>query len=186
MPQRTRMFRVWTGLAASMTAGAVLLSWLEQGAPVAAAPPSSAALAASAQHAVADCYRDLRSWSGIVLVGMVAGPDRSALIATRPQDDVHFLLYSTGDLMVQPSWREQRAVDAGGTIRVGLVAASPAAVGNRTQVRALRALISTLNASLPTEEGAPLRIVGDAGRADQAMMDAIVRQLRELLAADEA
>lgn len=186
MPQRTRMFRVWTGLAASMTAGAMLLSWLEQGAPVSAAPPSTSALLASAQHAVADCHDGVRPWSGVVLVGVVAGADRSALTATRPQDDVHFLLHTTGDLVVQSPWRDQRALDADGSIRIGLVAASPKGVGSTTQLRALHALIETLNASLPPEAGPSLRIIGDAGRGDRATMEAVVRQLREFLAADQA
>jgi len=180
------MFRVWTGLAVSMTAGAVLLSWLEQGAPVTIAPPTSATLAANAQHAVADCETHMRPWSGIVLVGVVGGGDRSSLIATRPQDDVHFLLQTTGDVVVQSPWRDQQALDPGRCIRVGLVAASPSGVGSRTQLRALQALIETLNANVPAYDGPSLRIVGDAGRGDHALMEAVVRQLRDLLAGNKA
>jgi hypothetical protein len=180
------MFRVWTALAVSMTAGAVVLSWLEQGAPVAAGPPSTSALLATAHQAVADRAVSPRTWSGIVLVGVVGGGERSALMAMRPQDDVHFLLPTTGDVVVQSPWRNQRALDADGCIRVGLIAASPSGAASRTQLRALRALIDTLNSSVWPEGGPSLHILVDAGRGDQALMEAVVRQLRDILTADRA
>jgi hypothetical protein len=184
------MVRVWTCLAVAMTAGAVLLSWLERGAPVAPMPRSTSALLAEAQSAVGQPADSLRPWSGIVLVGVSAGAAPSALAATRPQEDVHFVLATNGDVLAQASWRDQRMLDSDGCIRIGLVAASVSGAGSQTQLRALRALIDTLNVTVTREAGhsevGPLQIVLDAGQVDRAVMEAVVRQLREIWAADRA
>jgi len=184
------MFRVWTCLALAMTTGAVLLSWLERGAPVAATPWTAAELQAAATSAVGEHREGLAPWSGIVLVGVAGQAGPGGLTATRPNDDVHFVLTAQGRVYPQPSWYEQRTLDANGGIRIGLAAVRTARA--EEQIRALRHLIDVLNQVVAKEcrrelpSAVPLRIAVEASPRDRALMEAVVRQLQEIWVVDRA
>lgn len=126
-----------------MSAGAAVLSWLEAASPHTPAPPAAELLTANVDRAVADLGAEPRGWLGIELLDIARQPDRLMLTARQPQDDVHFVIAPTGDVLTRSAWRDQRALDQSCYIRIGLAGASATEVV-ALQRRTARALIHAL------------------------------------------
>ncbi|HUU82856.1 MAG TPA: hypothetical protein VM243_05060 [Phycisphaerae bacterium] len=161
------MTKTLATLAVSMTAGALLLAWLE--------PKPSNVLAApfaydrdtfklAARHAVG-AASDVQpnGWTAVEVLAVAdAGLGRrGTLTATQPPDDFHFLVTAQGDLQPLAPWRRQRATaDGQRVIRIGLVGDPRTTRIPDAQRNALRALLLEL-----TELAGPLPVRVGNGRA---------------------
>jgi len=143
MSQKARILRIWLCLAGSMSVGAAVLSWLEAASPHAQVPLAAELLTANVDRAVTDLGSAPRGWLGIELLDLARQPDRLTLAARQPQDDVHFVIAPTGDVLTRSAWRDQRALDQNCYIRIGLAGASATDVV-AVQRRTVRALIHAL------------------------------------------
>jgi hypothetical protein len=176
-------------LAGSMTLGALALSWLEQQCTPPVLSAQNTLPAESAHEAVARRSADLIDWSGVELVALSNQSDLLSLTATQPQQqhDVHFLVSTTGEVIVQPAWRDQLRVDNNHRILIGIVAATDAGITYRSQLDALQALLSELNtAAGPAFGPQDLRITIEQGHPRRAIAEAVLRQLAATAKADRA
>ncbi|MCB9850426.1 MAG: hypothetical protein H6817_06940 [Phycisphaerales bacterium] len=181
MPERTRMIRVWMSLVVAMSGGAMLLSWLEHSPTPLPPPISLEKLQARADQVVSTHDRGLRAWGGVKLVDVSRATDRLALVATRPQDDVHFVLSTTGDMVVMEPWRAQEFVSDDGCIRIGIESATTSGIASVSQLRGLQALLDALSKEV-AQGGQPATLAIRLEDAPQrrAIAQAIERQLTQL------
>jgi len=154
MDQRTRMFRVLVCLAVSMTAGSVLLAWLEPAPRVPAHVATTEECQESARLAVASCPAPSirHDWDAVLLSPIESGTDRLTLAAVRYQSPVHFVVGRSGEIAADPSWRDQVSTSGVREIRIGLRGSANAEVVSSAQRAAVLALLDALNRVVPRSE----------------------------------
>ena len=160
MNPRTRMFKVWGWLVASMTCGAGLLLWLEPDGPVLQRSLSLEACKRQARQAVASRDTARADWLGIEILPIEpdANRDRISLTATEPQHDVHFVVTPAGYVVPNGDWRRQVDTQGQTRVRIGIEWSAADRTLARAQVLSLRSLVGELNGMM-TEQGiAPLPV----------------------------
>jgi hypothetical protein len=183
MPQRTRMLRIWLALAGSMTCGTLLLSWLERSHPVPQQAISLDVLQQQVRAVVSDHRDRLQPWQGVVLRRVDPQPPLLALAATKPQDDVHFLLRTTGHMESQTPWQRQRILHRDGWIHVGIEAPARSTI-DPDRLALLRHLVDELSRAVGGETPLPIGHPARTGQAtdEQTFEASLVDRLHTALA----
>ncbi|MCP4248550.1 MAG: hypothetical protein GY778_15990 [bacterium] len=186
------MVKTLVCLVVCMTTGATLLTWLEptpgdyaNGRVALGTQTDPALLRGLARRVVqtADA-RPHHRWQAIAVVGpaRTTSPATGTLTATRPRDDLHFLISRQGRFQSLPAWQRQRSLgNDTGVILVGLAASDSEQRIPSAQWEALRALLEELRHhtdSLPK----PLPVALAAGPdEDSSPASPAVRHLRILM-----
>ena len=149
------MVKTLACLVVCMSAVATLLTWLEptpgdyaNGRVVLGTRPDAAWLRGQARQVVQTAVaRPGHHWQGIAVVGPAptAFPATGTLTATRPREDLHFLISRQGRFQSLPAWQRQRSLGSDlGVILVGLAAGNSDRHIPSAQWEALRALLTEL------------------------------------------
>lgn len=138
-----------------MTAGSVLLAWLEPAPRGVAHVATTEECQESARLAVASCpvASIRRDWDAVLLTPIESGTDRLTLAAVRYQSPVHFVVGQCGEIAADPSWREQVSTSGFPEIRIGLRGSANADMVSPAQREAVLALLDALNRAMPGTGG---------------------------------
>ncbi len=143
--QRTRMFRVLACLVCSMTGGAAFLGWLEPDIDLVQDDLSERECRSRAQLAVANCSEPVPTWKSATIIP-VSDPNSSlSLAATRQSSGVHFLITSSGEVIADPTWKQQKSLQETGTIRIGMCTSGKDGNLRRSQYYGLKSLLAELD-----------------------------------------
>jgi hypothetical protein len=136
MNPQSRMAKTLASLVGAMTAGALVLHWIEPSNPPSDSRYEIQLIALGVRDAVSqDALGSAPTWQGIV----VRGADEPQ----RMTDGSHFGVTDQGRLLAGPNWQAQRPLNTAGYIEVS-IEKPPGATVPRGQARTLVTLLTEL------------------------------------------
>jgi len=166
-------------LAVSMTAGTLLLSWMEPTPNQATTHRTLEQYLKQARAAISSSRELSPIWKGITIVSLSEPVQSAALTAVAPQHNVHFIVDSAGNVVAYHSWRRQAPVDLAHRIHIGLRTSSATGPPPQAQLISLKTLLEEINrAVVPHASSARLPIALDDGSQNSSRVQAIRSALR--------
>ena len=134
-----------TCLVCSMTGGAAFLGWLEPDIDLIQDDLSEKECRNRAQLAVANCSAPVPTWKSATIIPVSAPTRNLSLAATRQSSGVHFLVTSSGEVIANTTWQQQKTIRESGTIRIGMCTSGEAGNLRRSQYYGLKSLLTELD-----------------------------------------